>query len=1212
MKRTAQLQAIGRRWVSSGAILAAGAFLAAGTPLGAQSTWSSVGSGVAVNLWGVCHGGGQFVAVGEQGTILTSQDGTAWTRQTSGTAVWLTSVAYGLGHYLAVGAGGTVISSRDARTWTTVGTGQPAAPRERLNVVVFFRDEFRVAGEHNNGFSVRLPPRIDWMGAERTAGPWWRGYAVGADRLILGGEMGLAAFNTTDPYLHSPLTIEAPPDLRGISGVVFENDVFTAVGTAGSIATSRDGLSWRRQESNTRSDLHGLAVFNNALVAAGETGTVLTSDLSRPWTRVTVPSSELLLAVAAHERVAVIVGGTGTILRASADILAPLVAEGPVGVQETLGGAAGFQVRASGSPPLAFQWSRNGQPLVGETRSTLTRTPLTAEDAGDYAVTVSNAAGSVTSSAARLTLLPAPAAIVDSAFQADSGLTGIPSTLLVMPDGRILVANGRPGELVRLQPDGRLDAAWPGTVFATPTGAAGVTSLTLQSDGRVLAAGSFSAVNGQPRASIARFTTDGTLDASFVPDPAAVVAAVQGLSVDSAGRILLALGTSVPVRLLADGRRDAEFRPQPLPPAITSTGQPRDWRVVGVAAAPDGGSYLVSNVNLSVTAAQLGRVMTSQLHRLDVGGGVMEGFAPHTWSGGLSGLRVLNDGSVGLVEYRSQGGMPLPLDGRVVRLRPDGTAFPGHRRPTIGSPRTSLILPDGRVLYTTDALPGPLGLTALGESDSGFTGGIGAPSLLAPAADGRVLVAGSFSLYNGKAAHRIARLNTVPNETPQAPQILALQADRTTVAYDERITVRATVTGSAALTYEWIGPVGPNGVIHTAEPALTFAFTRVNEPRSLRLIVRNPRGAAEAAPLVFTVLPDPPIFTAQETRVSAQTGKDVTLWADLNARAGTLEYDWRHNGALLERTGYGWGEPTLLRPGVTAADAGRYTLTVSNILGATATSQPIPMTIDDTSRFANLSSRASVGDGEAVIIAGFTVPGRSVRRVLVRGIGPGLTRFGVTHPVSDPQIQLYLANGAERAGSFADGWHESSLPAFVSTGAFPLEAGSNDAAFISILDPGSYTVVLSSKTGASGTALIEVYEYDDAASRMLNLSTRMRVAQGTPAISGFVVSGPVPKRVLMRAVGPGLTRFGVATALPNPRLTLMNSDGAVVAANDDWADSSAADIAAASAAAGAFPLAPESRDAALVREVAPGNYTLIAETEDANGGVVLLEIYELP
>src|SRR5882672_8158068 len=94
----------------------------------AQESWlprvSSIGSGTA--LWGVAYGGGQWVAVGELGTILTSPDGVTWTKRNSGFPDrWLVDVGYANGLWVAVGgtapiseSNGLILTSSDGITWT--------------------------------------------------------------------------------------------------------------------------------------------------------------------------------------------------------------------------------------------------------------------------------------------------------------------------------------------------------------------------------------------------------------------------------------------------------------------------------------------------------------------------------------------------------------------------------------------------------------------------------------------------------------------------------------------------------------------------------------------------------------------------------------------------------------------------------------------------------------------------------------------------------------------------------------------------------------------------------------------------------------------------------------------------------------------------------------------------------------------------------------
>jgi hypothetical protein len=118
-------------------------------------------------------------------------------------------------------------------------------------------------------------------------------------------------------------------------------------------------------------------------------------------------------------------------------------------------------------------------------------------------------------------------------------------------------------------------------------------------------------------------------------------------------------------------------------------------------------------------------------------------------------------------------------------------------------------------------------------------------------------------------------------------------------------------------------------------------------------------------------------------------------------------------------------------------------------------------------------------------------------------------------------------------------------------------------------------------------------------------------------IAGFVISGNVPKRLLIRGVGPRLaTGFGVAGALVDPKVELFLSEGArstLFAANDNWAEAGAVPARAAFTSAGAFDLPDAtSRDAALVVTAPAGAFTVQVSGVGNATGEALIEIYELP
>jgi hypothetical protein len=126
-----------------------------------------------------------------------------------------------------------------------------------------------------------------------------------------------------------------------------------------------------------------------------------------------------------------------------------------------------------------------------------------------------------------------------------------------------------------------------------------------------------------------------------------------------------------------------------------------------------------------------------------------------------------------------------------------------------------------------------------------------------------------------------------------------------------------------------------------------------------------------------------------------------------------------------------------------------------------------------TPRLLNVSVRKHLGTG---LTAGFVLGGTSPTRVLIRAIGPGLAAFGVDGTVVDPQLTLF--NSASTRIDANDDW--SGTPAltaaFAAVGAFALPATSRDAALVTTLAPGSYTVEVTGVAATTGTALVEIYE----------------------------------------------------------------------------------------------------------------------------------------
>jgi hypothetical protein len=128
---------------------------------------------------------------------------------------------------------------------------------------------------------------------------------------------------------------------------------------------------------------------------------------------------------------------------------------------------------------------------------------------------------------------------------------------------------------------------------------------------------------------------------------------------------------------------------------------------------------------------------------------------------------------------------------------------------------------------------------------------------------------------------------------------------------------------------------------------------------------------------------------------------------------------------------------------------------------------------------------------------------------------------------------------------------------------------------------------------------------------LVNISARTQVGTGENVlVIGFVITGTGSKTILLRAVGPGLTQFGVGGVLADPQLRLFNAAGAQTDINNDWGGSAA--LAANFAQSGAFALPATSKDAALVVILPPGAYTAQVSGVADTTGVALVEVYELP
>ena len=360
--------------------------------------------------------------------------------------------------------------------------------------------------------------------------------------------------------------------------------------------------------------------------------------------------------------------------------------------------------------------------------------------------------------------------------------------------------------------------------------------------------------------------------------------------------------------------------------------------------------------------------------------------------------------------------------------------------------------------------------------------------------------------------------------------------------------------------------------------------------------------------------PDTPDLTISTQPVTQQVslGGSAVLFVQASH---ALAYQWLHAGKPIT----GATSASLVLSQIQSADLGDYAVSIKGVAGDSLVSDTAVLSLSaGTNALVNMSTRAVVGTGDKVLIAGLVINGDQPKTVLLRGAGPALTALGVTEVLKDPQLTLYDSSGTVLASN--DDWgSEANQRALISTvatqvGAFAWPADSKDSALLVTLKPGLYTVIESGVGGSTGVGLVEAYAVGETGTtRLYNLSSRSLTQGGDKVtIAGFVVSGTQAKTVLLRCSGPSLAKLGVSGVMADP-LLLVYQGSTLLASNDDWSTDAgkASSISSAAKKVGAFDWSSGTKDAALLLTLQPGLYTAMGQGKDESSGVTLLEVYEV-
>jgi phospholipase/lecithinase/hemolysin len=250
----------------------------------------------------------------------------------------------------------------------------------------------------------------------------------------------------------------------------------------------------------------------------------------------------------------------------------------------------------------------------------------------------------------------------------------------------------------------------------------------------------------------------------------------------------------------------------------------------------------------------------------------------------------------------------------------------------------------------------------------------------------------------------------------------------------------------------------------------------------------------------------------------------------------------------------------------------------------------------------NISTRGIVGTGEDVLIAGFVISGNQAKKVIVRALGPTLSTLGVGGALADPTMTIVNSSNVVVASN--DNWRDTQQSEIAASGYAP--PNDLESAIIATLPPGSYTAVVTGKNGGTGIGLVDLYQLDASTSIFQNLSTRGLVGSGNNVlIGGLIIGNGEPPVIVLRAIGPTLSNFGITQPLQDPTLELRDANGALIAFNNDWNDDTPTAVKATL-------LKPsDSRESAIVASLAAGNYTAIVRGKNGTTGVALVEAYRL-